>query len=132
MRLRMRTSRGGDELLLNAEGLSAMRAGGVTVSPRGLSWLAPGDGWVEFEVDLAGDLAASITVYDKRFGLGRALTQRAEMFLTEREPLLVPSDDGDGSVLKAEYELKVDAETSEVVLQMKGEDTATAAGGGGR
>ena len=132
LRLRMRTSRGGDELLLNAEGLSAMRAGGVTVSPRGLSWLAPGDGWVEFEVDLAGDLAASITVYDKRFGLGRALTQRAEMFLTEREPLLVPSDDGDGSVLKAEYELKVDAETSEVVLQMKGEDTATAAGGGGR
>ena len=110
----------------------SMRAGGVTVSPRGLSWLAPGDEWVEFEVDLAGDLAASITVYDKRFGLGRVLTQRAEMFLTEREPLLVPSDDGDGSVLKAEYELKVDAETSEVVLQLKGEDTARTAGGGGR
>jgi len=54
------------------------------------------------------------------------------MFLTEREPLLVPSDDGDGSVLKAEYELKVDAETSEVVLQLKGEDTARTAGGGGR
>ncbi len=131
VKLRMRTRRGGDELLLNAEGLSAMRAGGGAVAARGLSWLAPGDGWIEFEVDLADELEALFTVYDKGFGLGRALTQRAEMFLTEREPLLVPSHDGDGSILRAEYALEVDAETGEVSLLMRAEDTASTADGGG-
>ncbi len=131
-RLRMRTNRGGDELLLNAAGLGAMRAEGVTVSPRGLSWLAPGDGWLEFEVDLADELEASITVFDKRFGLSRVLTQRAEMFLTEREPLLVPAHDGDGSILKAEYVLRIDAESGEASLRIKGPDAAGPEGGGGR
>ena len=109
-----------------------MRAEGVTVSPRGLSWLAPGDGWLEFEVDLADELEASITVFDKRFGLSRVLTQRAEMFLTEREPLLVPAHDGDGSILKAEYVLRIDAESGEASLRIKGPDAAGPEGGGGR
>ena len=90
---RMRTNRGGDELLLNAAGARRHAGrGGHCVAARGCPGSPRANGWLEFEVDLADELEASITVFDKRFGLSRVLTQRAEMFPDgEREPLLVPA-----------------------------------------
>lgn len=128
VKLRMRSGRGGDELLLGTAGLDAMRAEGVSLSPFWLTWCAPGTGWREVEVDLSEGQDASITVFDKRLGLDRGLTRRAALFLDERQPLLVPSHDGDGSVLKVEYVLRVDGEAGEVTLMTGSDEPASAAG----
>ena len=133
IRLRMRSARGGDELMLRAWGLDHLRVDGVTLPSPRILWLGPGTEWREFEIDVVNDPLREVAfaVFDKRFSLGRDLARRAELFMEERAPLRVPSGDGDGSVVRADLTLRPDPEGEGVVLGPKGEGRGTEAGPGG-
>ena len=73
----------------------------------------------------------AFAVFDKRFGLGRDLARRAELFLEERAPLRVPSGDGDSSVVRSDLILRPGSDGEGVMLVPKGEGRGTEAGPGG-
>lgn len=125
--LRMRSARGGGELVLRAWGIDALRFEGTTIPSPSICWLGPGTEWREFEVDMAADAEVAFAVFDKRFRLGRSLARRAELFFEERAPLWVPSGDGDGSVVRADLILRPGPGGDGVVLLPKGEDARAGA-----
>ena len=132
LRLRVRSPRGGDQLRVATRGVAALRVLGASAGPRRLTWVGPGDGWCELEVDLADGADAEVVLQDRAFGLAGALEGRAEVFLTERAPERVPSHDGDGSVLIATFELERDRGPGPVDPVLSVEETdGTADGEGG-
>jgi hypothetical protein len=122
VRLRMRSVRGGGELLLQTSGVDALRVEGTPIPGSSILWLSPGSEWREFEVDAAADGEVQLAIFDKHFRLNRTLTRRAELFFEERAPLRVPSGDGDGSVLRVDLTLLPGPDGAGVVLRPKGDD----------
>ena len=101
----VRSARGGDQLVLVAHGALEMRVGGVQVDPDGFGFLGPRTERHSFELTFAAAESGALEVHDKRFGFDGLLTARAERLLEARPVTLVPSNDGDGSILISRYAL---------------------------
>lgn len=130
-RLRMRSPRGADVLDLHGRGLAGVRALDTTLRGQGLTWVGPGQDWCTFEVDVPRDGEAEVLLHDSRFGLEGPLLGRAEVFLAERSPTRVPSHDGDGSLLRARYQLTPDQGRGPLLPVLSVEEAAPAADGEG-
>ncbi|MEM1448373.1 MAG: M20/M25/M40 family metallo-hydrolase [Planctomycetota bacterium] len=100
-----RSPRGGDQLVLRVSGPATLRVDGVEVGAFRFAFLGPGEDPCPIEIEVGPDGVAEVEVFDKRFGLDRMLASRAEGFLEARPDTLVPSHDGDGSVLVSRFVL---------------------------
>ncbi|MEM9380857.1 MAG: M28 family peptidase, partial [Planctomycetota bacterium] len=105
VRLVARSPRGGDQLVVRVSGPAQLRVDGVAVNPGRFAFLGPGEEPCRMELELGSASALEVELFDKRFGLDRVLESRARGFLDARPDTLVPSHDGDGSVLVSHFVL---------------------------
>ena len=119
---RVRSPRGGDQLVLELGGVQTMRVAGEEVDPVGFAFLAPDPAGQSFALELAPDRKIFVGLYDKRFGLEGPLTSRARSFFAARPVNLVPSHDGDGSLLISRYVLRCDEDGLVTLMESKAEE----------
>ncbi|MEM9799922.1 MAG: M20/M25/M40 family metallo-hydrolase [Planctomycetota bacterium] len=99
VRIRVRSLRGADQLVVTAMGAASMSVGGTSVPPGSFRFLGPGVEPMEFEVVVPEGATVELTAFDTRFGLDGVLAERARSIVDARTTAFVPSHDGDGSVL---------------------------------